>query len=894
MDLDRLATILKDVEKPAQYLGNEVNAVRKNFATAKLRVALVFPDLYEIGMSHMGLKILYDILNNIEGVVAERCFAPAPDFEKKLRESGLPLYSLESKTPLADFDIIGISLPYELTYTNILNIIDLAKIPIWQKDRTAKHPIILGGGTGSYNPEPVADFFDCVAIGDAEELIVELVSKVLDWKERHGVNVMSENENALSRAVLLDELKNIEGLYVPSFFAPIYNDDGTLKEMRPLKDGYVNVKKRVVNDLNAQPYPTKLVLPNIKLVHDRIGIEIQRGCTRMCRFCQAGYIERPTRQRSPERVLEIAEKSYDETGIDEISLLSLSAGDYQTIVPTLKALNKRYEGMNVSISVPATRTETLTPELIEQVKKVRKTGFTIAPEAGSERMRRVINKGNKVEDLLQACRNAFSAGYQLIKFYYLIGIPFEHDEDVIGIASEAGMALDIGREYTRNLDINVSVSSLVPKPFTPFQWDPQMTIEETRRKHDLIRRHLKDKRLRFKSHKPEMSYLEGIFSRGDRRLSALVYRAFLNGCRLDEWEEHLNFPQWQKSIVEEKIDAPFYLHRMRGKDEVLPWDHLFSQMLKTWLWDERENARKEAYLADCSLEKCASFCGACDFKTVKNRIYVIDEKPLAAKKGNREWYGRFGEKEIGSEKSSELKSHAESPLPPPGRGEPHKLRVHFAKTGMAALFGHLELMSHLKRAILRTGAPVTYSEGFHPQMKLAMGYALPLGMESFCESFDLTLSQNIDVAKFVHSLNTALPLGLRAENAEFIDLKSPSIYSLTQAISYRIEFPEALFATRAELLKANLTDLIDGKDFSIVRERKDNPAKKTRVFSLKACVKIPDSPIIQDDKAFEFTTICDPEGSVKPTEVVETLAELGANELTQLKVKKVGVHYSRL
>jgi radical SAM family uncharacterized protein len=417
MDLNRLATILKDVEKPSQYLGNEVNAVHKDFAGQKLRVALVFPDLYEIGMSHMGLKILYDILNNIEGVVAERCFAPAPDFEKKLRESGLPLYSLESKTPLADFDIIGISLPYELTYTNILNVIDLAKIPVWQKDRTAKHPLILGGGTGSYNPEPIADFFDAIAIGDAEELIVELVSKVLDWKTKHGVDVMSSNDKLKSREVLLDEIKNIEGLYVPSFFTPLYNDDGTLKEMQPLKEGYASVKKRVVNDLDAQPYPTKLVLPNIKLVHDRIGIEIQRGCTRMCRFCQAGYIERPTRQRSPERVLEIADKSYTETGIDEISLLSLSAGDYQTIVPTLKALNKRYEGKNVSISVPATRTETLTPELIAEVKKVRKTGFTIAPEAGSERMRRVINKGNKVEDLLQACRNAFSAGYQLIKFY---------------------------------------------------------------------------------------------------------------------------------------------------------------------------------------------------------------------------------------------------------------------------------------------------------------------------------------------------------------------------------------------------------------------------------------------------------------------------------------------
>lgn len=890
LNRDLLTTILKDVEKPAQYLGNEVNAVHKDFATQIIRVALVFPDKYELGMSHMGLKILYDILNNIEGVVAERCFAPAPDCETLLRKHNVPLYSLESKTPLSEFDIIGITLPYELTYTNILNVIDLARIPVWQKDRGDNHPIILGGGTGSYNPEPVADFFDAIAIGDGEEVILEIISKMIDWKRTHGVDLMSANSKTGSREKLLDELKSIEGMYIPSFFAPEYNDDGTLKIMRPLRAGYASVKKRIVMDLNAQPYPTKLVLPNIKLVHDRIGIEIQRGCTRMCRFCQAGYIERPTRQRAPETVLEIARKSYEETGIDEISLLSLSAGDYQTIVPTLKELNRRYAGKNVSISVPATRTETLTPELIAEVKKVRRTGFTIAPEAGSERMRRVINKGNKIDDLLVACRNAFSAGYQLIKFYYLCGIPFEHDEDVIGIANEAGQALDIGLEYTRNLEINVSVSTLVPKPFTPFQWDPQLTLEETRRKHDLVRRHLKDRRLRFKCHKPEMSFLEGLFARGDRRLSTVVFHAFQNGCRFDEWEEHLNFPKWQATIAATKVDTDFYLHRMRGQDEVLPWDHLFSQMLKSWLWDEREAARTEAYIADCSLEKCAKFCGACDFKTIKNKIYVIDEKPLAAKKGNREWYGRFGEvSSADGESAGAGTSNLMSNETQPTTHDKLKLRVHFSKTELASLFGHLELMSHLKRALIRIGTPVTYSEGFHPQMKLAMGYALPLGLESDCESFDLVLHKELDVEKFVMRLNDSLPQGLMVQNAEYIDLKAPSIYSITKAIDYRIQFPEAVLRENFATLRANLNEFQGGKEFTLVRGR-SGKRQRSREFSLNKFVRLPKSPLT-DENVFEFTTLCDPEGSVKPTEVVATLGGLSTEQMNQIKVRKVGIHW---
>lgn len=904
---------LKDIQKPGQYLGSEVNAVKKGFAVQRLRVALVFPDAYEMGMSHMGLKILYEILNAIPGVVAERCFAPGLDLEKKLRDLKIPLFSLESRTPLGEFDLVGITLPYELTYTNALNIIDLAGIPVWQKERGENHPIILAGGTQAFNPEPMADFLDAVAIGDGEELIVEIADKIVAWKEGRGIDRISKNRAPGARAELLNALAGTSGVYVPSFFVPEYNDDNTLSRMRPLKPGYDHVNKRIVRDLNAQPYPTKLVVPNVKLIHDRIGIEIQRGCTRMCRFCQAGYIDRPTRQRSPERVLEIAEESLKNTGIDEISLLSLSAGDYATIVPTLKQLNHRYAARNVSISVPATRTETLTPEMIEQLKKVRRSGFTIAPEAGSERMRRVINKGNKVEDLLKACHNAFSAGYRLIKFYYMVGLPFEGDDDVIGIAREAGLALDVGHEHGRNVQINVSVSSFVPKPFTPFQWAPQMTMAETERRHALVRKNLKSKRLVFKHHDARMSYLEGLFARGDRRLSRLLHHAFVLGCRFDEWSEHFDFDKWQAAITQTGTDATFYLHRERTQDEVLPWDHLFSQMKKDWLWGEFQAAHDQAFIEDCSTGKCARFCGVCDFRVLKNRIYVIDEKPLAVRKGNREAYGRFGGEtssrvhevsrgtslsgverdpstaSLGDSTQDDIDPRTHAPMHPSTRPRHYRLRIYYAKTGPAVLSGHIELMTFFKRAFLRASVPVAYSAGFHPQIKLSMGPALPVGLESACEALDVTLLKEMDTDEFVKKMRGALPEGLLVAHAKYVDLNAPSIYSEIAGVDYQVTFNDSFPAQALDDLTHNLSALAGGREIFYTRGASDRQ-KGLKTFPLSRHLRMPVRPPIE--RKFEFSTLMGPEGTLKPTEVVQALAGVHQTELANLRVKKVGVFSS--
>lgn len=882
MDIHFLQDFLKDIQKPAQYLGNEVNAVHKDFSKQQVRVALIFPDAYEMGMSHTGLKILYEILNSIDGVVAERCFAPGIDLEKKLRDQNLPLFSLESKTNLNEFDIIGISLPYELTYTNALNIIDLAQIPLFQKDRQAHHPLILGGGTQSYNPEPMADFFDAIAIGDGEELIVDFVSCVLNWKNKHHIDLITQNKNQESRQDILEALTHITGLYVPQFFEPEYHPDGKIKSIKPLLPHYQNVKKRIVADLNSQPYPTKLVVPNIKLIHDRIGIEIQRGCTRMCRFCQAGYIERPTRQRSPERVLEIAEKSLQQTGLDEISLLSLSAGDYQTIVPTLKELNGRYKKQNISISVPATRTETLTKEMIQQIKQVRMSGFTIAPEAGSERMRRVINKGNKVEDLLTACRNAFSSGYRLIKFYYMCGLPFETDEDVINIANESRLALQVGQEYNRNIQINVSVSSFVPKPFTPFQWVPQMTIEETERKHHLIKTNLKDRKLQFKHHDARQSYLEGLFARGDRRLSQVIYQAFTNGCRFDEWREHFDFSKWQLAFSQTGVDLHFYLHRERDQTEIFPWDHLFSQMRKDWLWQEFEAAKKEAYIADCSVDKCAQFCGACDFKEVKNKIFVIDENPLAVKKGNREWYGRF--------KNNTENTPVVAATTPGEETQPEerqKIRVVYSKTGLAALTGHLELMTVIKRALLRCGVKAAYSQGFHPQMKISMSAPLPLGVESEAESFDLVVTQPVDIETLPNQLNASLPDGFKILDVKLVDLNAPSIYGRTSQINYEAIFPKDLFHKIAEQLAQNMSSLQKGDDLFFTREKSAHK-KETKTFNLKEILELPHYSLATNDHSLRFSTKVNETGSIRPTEVIKALTKIEPHELIHVKLKKTG------
>ncbi len=866
MNLHQLHSILRQVQKPSQYLGNEVNAVHKDFNACQVRVALIFPDAYEIGMSHMGLRILYDILNKRKDVVAERAFAPLPDLEKALRANNLSLFSLESKTPLNEFDVIGISLPHELSYTNILNILDMSGIPVFEKDRKAHHPLILGGGSQCYNPEPLADFFDAIAIGDGEELVQDVVNAVSGWKEKQQIEKISQNKNKKSREELFKLLTSVEGIYVPKYFEPVYYKEGALKEIKSLKKNYQSVKKRVVSNLNQQPYPTELVVPNARLVHDRVGVEIQRGCARSCRFCQAGFVERPVRQRDPSTVLKLIEDSIEKTGMDEVSLLSLSAGDYQNIVPLMKNLNKCYKDQKVSISVPATRTETLTEEMVHEISKVRKTGFTIAPEAGSERLRRVINKGNRTEDLYQACNNAFKNGYRLIKFYYMLGLPFEEDNDLVGIADEVNQAYQIGRQYNPSVNINVGLSPFVPKPFTPFQWETQVTLEEAKRRLHLIKRDLRFRAIHLKTHNLEMNYLEGLFSRGDRKLSRLILSAHKNGCRFDQWREYFNFSKWQQSIDECEIDSSFYTQRKRTKDEVLPWDHLYSQFKKPWLWNEYQKAKEEAFTADCSVTACQGNCGACDFEDVKNRIY--EEGHLCSYKPTLQ---RKDTKEPSFAKALE------------GR---HRLRVRFAKTGPSIFFGHIELMGILKRAIMRNEFPVAFTEGFHPQMKLSMGMALSLGIESEWEYFDLTFSEKVQPNVFIQKMNESLPSGISILSAELVDLRAPSIYSNTSLVKYKADLSNLDSNNLVQVFNDALKRVLEGPE--IIIERRQKKTGKVKKININKYLDAKSVKFI-DKRYYCFSLKCDDEGSLKPTEVLTALMGITGNEIYKIPINKVGV-----
>ena len=839
----KIPRLLQEVEKPGRYMGNEVNSIHKDPGQIRLHVALVFPDAYELGESHVGLKILYKILNDIPHVWAERVYAPWGDMEAALIRHDVPLFSLESRRPLSDFDLIGITLPYELVYTNILTILDRGKIPLLQKDRRKGDPIVLGGGTCAFNPEPVADFFDAIVVGDGEELILDLAKQVLEYCE-----------GSSSRSSLLERMARTDGVYVPSLFDIDYFADGRVKKIESKLKNCPGVFKATVSDLDQAAYPTAPVVPNINVVHDRVGVEVQRGCVRACRFCQAGYIYRPERQRSPDTVKRIIGDSIKSTGQEEVSLLSLSVGDYQPLNPLLNELFNDYASDRVAISLPATRTETLTPEVIQQIKRVRKTGFTIAPEAGTPRMRRLINKGNERADLMKTVDHVFHEGWRLIKFYYMCGLPLEHPEDVLGIAEEAQMALEIGRRYSRKARINVSVSSFVPKPFTPFQWEPQLSISQVEELHELLAGALRGRGLHFKHHNVEMSYLEGVFSRGDRRLSRTLIKAYELGARFDEWEEKLNFDLWLQAFAATGIDPDFYVTRRRDYSETLPWDHLFIQMKKDFLWSEWEAAHDLAFIEDCSTHRCTD-CGVCDFRTIKNVNYHYEADT--------------GKVHAHSTRRRPLKDIAPQALEQPESSLPEnkdfetqiKLRIRYTKLGEAAYLSHLDLMTVLRRALARADIPVGFSRGFHPQMLLSMGPALPLGHESEAEYLDVDLIQRMDPEDFRQRVNASLPDGIELKRVWEVPKNAPSLNGSLREQSYEIE----LTGWESQDLHQQVDRLKRSRELPIIRRK----PKKNKTIDIRPLIK--DLTVSGPGRLHLVTRFGQETGGVKPTEVLEAL-----------------------
>ena len=589
------------VQKPARYTGGEYNQIIKDKAKVDLRMVLCFPDTYEIGMSNLGIKILYGGINEMDGVWCERAFAPWGDMEDEMRKENIPLWALESGDPLKDFDAIGFSIGYEMAYTNVLNMLDLAGLPLKSAERHELTPLVFAGGTSCVNPEPMADFFDFLFIGEGEEMDRELLlllrkAKQVGWSKRQ----------------FLSEAANIEGIYVPSLYEPVYNNDGTLKEMRALEGAPEFVTRRIVTDFDNSYFPTKPIVPSTEIVHDRVTLELFRGCTRGCRFCQAGFIYRPVRSRSPEKLIEQGIKSLESTGYQEITLSSLSTSDYRPLSELCDGLLDFCVPRSIGLSLPSLRADNFSMDLMSKVQKVRKSGLTFAPEAGTQRLRNAINKNVREEDLLNTCRIAFQGGWSTIKLYFMLGLPTETDEDVLAINDLAMKVLALFNPYATNkakgVHITVSTSCFVPKPHSPFQWEAQVSMEEYRRRVNLLRDHMRAKSISYNWHDADTSLIEAVLSRGDRRVGAVIEEVWRQGGKLDSWTEYFSFGRWMSAFEKCGLDPKFYACRERSLAETLPWSRVNIGVKPEFLWREREMCYNEELSPDCR-NKCTD-CGA--------------------------------------------------------------------------------------------------------------------------------------------------------------------------------------------------------------------------------------------------------------------------------------------
>lgn len=598
-----LEKILLKVEKPGRYIGGELNSVVKNKEDIALRFAFCFPDTYEIGMSHLGIKILYSLINERENAWCERVFAPWSDMEQQMRANNIPLFSLESQDSIRDFDVIGFTLQYELCYTNILNMLDLAGLPVRASERGDElTPIIIAGGPCVCNAEPIAEFIDVFQFGEGEEMMNEFLDLLKEHKQKGS-----------TKSEFLREAARLPGLYVPSLYNVTYNDDGTIKQVEPREGAPEKIVKRVISDLDKVYYPDKFIVPFIEVVHDRAAHEIFRGCIRGCRFCQAGFIYRPIREKSPDTINKQSRVLCETGGYDEISLISLSSSDYTRIKELLIDMLDWADKDNVNVALPSLRADNFDSELAERLSSVRKSGLTFAPEAGTQRLRDVINKNVTSEDLMQAARDAFNGGWTGVKLYFMLGLPTETDEDLEGIAQ---LSQEVVEEYFRNPDrdkgkrvsVSVSVSTFVPKPFTPFQWEPQITKPEIEYRQKHIKESVKSKKVSVKFHEAETSIMEAVFARGDRRLSRVIETAWKKGCTFDSWGDHFNNELWLEAFAECGIDIDFYANRRRAYDEVLPWDHMDCGISKSFLISESKKAHKAETTPHCRV-KCAG-CGA--------------------------------------------------------------------------------------------------------------------------------------------------------------------------------------------------------------------------------------------------------------------------------------------
>jgi radical SAM family uncharacterized protein/radical SAM-linked protein len=820
---------LSRVKRPTRYLGREVNAVVKDPRAVSLRVALLFPDLYEVGMSHLGLGLLYGILNAQEVVWAERAYAPAPDLEQELRARRQPLTSLESGTPLSSFDLLGVSLQYELGYTNLLTMLELGGVPLLAAARGNGDPVVIAGGPACFNPEPVAPFFDAVVLGDGEEAVLDLVAVIRAWKAADG-----------SRRELWQALEGLEGVYVPELFQMEFDSQGKLREIIP-RGRRGSVRKRVLDDLGRIPLSPRVLVPYCQVIHDRLQIEIARGCSRGCRYCQAGMIYRPVRERQPSQVLNWVEQALSTTGYEEVSLLALSAGDYAGLPGLLQDLMDRLAPRQVAVSLPSLRADTLTPEMMAQIQRVRRTGLTLAPEAGSDRLRQVINKNLAEEAILGAARQAFAAGWQLLKLYFMIGLPREAASDLEAIPGLVRHLLQAAPG--RRPRLHVSLSSFIPKAHTPFQWEGQEDLAGSRRRLHEVKDFLRRQNIQAKWNSAAQSWLEGVFSRGDRRLAPVLLHAHRRGCRLDAWSEKLRLDPWTDAFKEAGVAPDFYL-RARDPEAVLPWDHLDCGVTREFLLAERDRAYQGRETPDCRAAGCQD-CGVCGPEPLDLRL------------------------------SAPASGRPAAPSPPPPAAPPAPplwYRLSYAKLDPARWLSHLELVAAVYRALRRSNLPLSFSGGFHPLPRVSFHGALPVGVESLAETLDVELAGGVGEGALMESLNRVLPPGLKVLNC--VRLPRRLAPPRPQAAVYQVASEHPVFQPEAA------ARFLAREEFPVTRRR----PKEERAVDLRRLVALLK---VADPRHLELHLRVREKDNLKATDALAAIFALPDDQARDLRVLKM-------
>jgi radical SAM family uncharacterized protein/radical SAM-linked protein len=833
MSKKTIQDILPLVQMPSRYLGCETNQIKKSWDETQLHVALAFPDLYEIGTSHFGIQIIYGMLNDREDILAERVFSPAVDMEAQLRKNNIPLSTLESATPLNKFDIVGFSLLYELNYTNMINMLDLAGIPFFAETRTEKDPFVIAGGPCTCNPEPVADFFDAIVVGDGEAVILQLTDAWIAWQQ----------SGSRDREDLLQRWSQIIGVYIPSFFDFSVDAQGK-QRLKPKHAHHLRIERAVVADLNDAPFPSRPVIPFGRPVHDRLRMEIARGCTRGCRFCQAGIIYRPVRERRPEAVIKSVKQSLKDTGYEDLSLLSLSTGDYSCIAALMKKIMQFGEKDRIAVSLPSLRAGSLTPELMELIKRVRKTGFTIAPEAGSQRLRDAINKNISEADIFETVKNAFDLGWNVIKLYFMIGLPTETRDDIEAIVDLAKRLKTVADQKRRGAKINVSIATFVPKPHTPFQWEPQIGLGEALQKMEWLRENLKLPGLQIKFQDPHVSMIEGIWARGDRRLAKVLESAWNKGCRFDGWSDYFDFERWLIVLNDCGIQVDNYADGFQDTNQSLPWNHIDIGVKRSFLLKERERAKTGSPTADCRTGDCSG-CGVCDFKFLK---------PVSFPDRNRN-------------EPAELSSGASDHL-----NNSIKYVINYNKMKNARFLGHLEMAKLFTRSMRRANIPLKYSAGFHPMPKISFKDTLPMGMQSEYEEMMITLTESMNPKELVRQVRQQLPEGLDITACRPFDPLNSWMEEYAQ--QYHIELKDGF-------LKQNDLDIFLGQA-SMTIERKSKKGKRISV-DLKKSVSGID---LLDGRHANMRLVKEGNHTVRPAHVLKAVFKLSERQILSAIVTK--------